>query len=177
MNALQLHAENLYQQLLTQIAEAISQSNQSWAIVGIHSGGAWIAERLATDLASRLKIEHALPLGFVSTAMHRDDFAQRGMSSNSHSTQLSFDVNDHAILLVDDVLHTGRSARAAVNEIFDFGRPARIDLAALVDRGGRQLPIAARFCAHTLTLPDSQNLVLSRATNGKFTLHLEDADA
>jgi pyrimidine operon attenuation protein/uracil phosphoribosyltransferase len=109
------------------------------ALVGIYSGGAWVAERLA----ARLPGVH--PLGFIDVSYYRDDYDIAGLKPNARRTTLPFDVAGATIVLVDDVLYTGRSVRAAINELFDFGRPDRIELAVLVDRGGRELPIAADF--------------------------------
>ena len=129
-------------------------------LVGITSGGAWLAQRLQG--------EWGLPtLGTISTALHRDDFARRGLSHAAQTT-LPFAVNGAHILLIDDVLHTGRTIRAALNEIFDFGRPASVQLAVLVDRGGRQLPIEAAVAAATLSLPEDQSLSLGKAPDGTF---------
>ncbi|HWD36843.1 MAG TPA: bifunctional pyr operon transcriptional regulator/uracil phosphoribosyltransferase PyrR, partial [Casimicrobiaceae bacterium] len=109
------------------------------AFVGIYSGGAWIAERLATELPGDHK------LGFIDVAYYRDDYEISGLKPNTRRTSLPFDVSGATIVLVDDVLYTGRSVRAAINELFDFGRPERIELAVLVDRGGRELPIEATY--------------------------------
>ena len=108
-------------------------------LVGITSGGAWLAERLHQDLGL------AGDAGVISSAMHRDDFAKRGLSGAGQQTQLGFDVNDAHIILLDDVLYTGRTIRAVLNELFDYGRPASVKLAVLVDRGGRELPVLRRF--------------------------------
>lgn len=156
-------AEALYQALLQQVKPGLAAAKNP-AIVGIYSGGAWLAERLAADcgLTDRL--------GYIDVSFYRDDYAERGLHSNVHPSQIAFDVNDASILLVDDVLYTGRTTRAAINELFDYGRPARILLAALVDRGGRELPIGADFVARTVVLPSTQELVLRRDANGTLTL-------
>ena len=150
-------AETLYctlRDLLTPVRQPYTQ------LVGITSGGAWVAQRLQG--------EWGLPtLGTISTALHRDDFARRGLSHAAQTT-LPFAVNGAHILLIDDVLHTGRTIRAALNEIFDFGRPASVQLAVLVDRGGRQLPIEASVAAAKLHLPDDQSLSLGTGSDGQF---------
>lgn len=161
-----LDAEALYATLLAQVQAGLAGAADV-AIVGIHSGGAWLAERLAADLALTPR------LGFIDVSFYRDDYAQKGLHADVKPTQIGFDVNGATLLLVDDVLYTGRTTRAAINELFDYGRPARIMLAALVDRGGRQLPIAADFVAATVALPQQQALVLQRADAGKFTLSIE----
>ena len=99
--------------------------------------------------------------------MHRDDYAKRGLAVSGQTT-LPFDINGADILLLDDVLYTGRTIRAVVNELFDYGRPARVRLAVLVDRGGRQLPVAAEFAAARVVLPATQSLQLARAEEGAF---------
>ena len=168
-NPSQLDAEALYATLLAQVKTGLA-GVANVAIVGIHSGGAWLAERLAADLG-------LLPrLGVIDVSFYRDDYAQKGLHADIKPTQIGFDVTGATILLVDDVLYTGRTTRAAINELFDYGRPARIMLAALVDRGGRQLPVAADFVAASVTLPATQALVLQRAATGQpgqFTLTIE----
>ncbi len=149
-------AEALYAHLLTLARDWVAQQSAEPAIVGIYSGGAWLAERLHVDLGL------STPYGVVSSTFHRDDFATRGLHPSANRTTLPFDVNDRAILLVDDVLYTGRTTRAALNELYDFGRPARVDLAVLVDRGGRELPICAQLCATRIELPAAHMLALER---------------
>ena len=135
-------------------------------LVGVVSGGRWLAERLRVDLG--------LPgeAGAISSAMHRDDYARRGLTT-TEQTSLPFEVNGADILLLDDVLHTGRTVRAVVNELFDYGRPARVRLAVLVDRSGRQLPIAADEAAARVALPEGDKLQLVRGEDGAFTFHIE----
>jgi pyrimidine operon attenuation protein/uracil phosphoribosyltransferase len=134
------------------------------ALVGIWSGGAWLAERLATDLG--------VASGVISSAMHRDDFGSRGLAKADHTT-LPFDVNGRDILLIDDVLYTGRTTRAVINELFDFGRPASVQLAVLVDRGGRQLPIEPAFSAARVSLNADQSLRLARSEDGRFSFEVK----
>ncbi|WP_075255889.1 bifunctional pyr operon transcriptional regulator/uracil phosphoribosyltransferase PyrR [Herbaspirillum camelliae] len=159
----QLDAEALYQTLVQQIKAGL-QGATELALVGIHSGGAWLAERLAAelDLGERL--------GFVDVSFYRDDFSEKGLRADVKPSQIPFDVEGATILLVDDVLYTGRTTRAAINELFDYGRPARVLLAALVDRGGRELPIAADFVAASVELSKQENLQLQRADDGRFSL-------
>ena len=104
--------------------------------------------------------------------MHRDDFSQRGMTAAAQ-TQIPFDVNNASILLLDDVLFTGRTIRAVLNELFDFGRPASVKLAVLVDRGGRELPIQADVCAARVSLAANQSLSLARAADGRFSFNVK----
>jgi len=105
--------------------------------------------------------------------MHRDDYARRGMTSSAQ-TQIPFDVNGAHVLLLDDVLFTGRTVRAVLNELFDFGRPASVKLAVLVDRGGRELPIKADLCSTRVTLPASQSLALVREESGRFSFNVKE---
>lgn len=159
---LMLDAEALYQTLRQQI-ERVRQPHTRLA--GITTGGAWLAERLQADWGLDA-------VGTISTAMHRDDFARRGLAVTAQ-THIPFEVEGSHIVLLDDVLHTGRTIRAALNEIFDFGRPASVQLAVLVDRGGRHLPISADMAAARLQLPDDQSLALARAEDGRFSFRLQ----
>jgi len=137
------------------------------ALVGIYSGGAWLAERLA----KRLPGDH--PLGFIDVSYYRDDYALSGLKPNTRRTSLPFDVEGATIVLVDDVLYTGRSVRAAVNELFDFGRPSRIELAVLIDRGGRELPIEANYVGARVSVPRDVTVVLSRDPGDTLSLGVE----
>ena len=164
MSSLVPDAESLYLDLLAGV-KALRRAETK--LVGITSGGAWLVERLQKDLGL------AGPPGIISSAMHRDDFARRGLSASAQ-TALPFGVNGADVLLLDDVLYTGRTIRAVLNELFDFGRPACVRLAVLVDRGGRELPVAADFAAAKLTLPDTQLLALARSDTGAFSLKVEE---
>lgn len=141
------------------------------AMLGIHTGGVWLARRLHQALGL------TTPLGSIDVSFYRDDFGSKGLHASPKKNEIPFTVEGARIIIVDDVLFTGRTTRAALNELFDYGRPARVDLAVLVDRGGRELPIAARFCAHALTpeLPAGQNLELACDEAGTFSLRLIDA--
>ena len=165
-----LDAEALYATLLAQVKAGLAGASDP-AIVGIHSGGAWLAERLAADLGLTARF------GVLDVSFYRDDFAKKGLHADVKPTQINFDVAGATLLLVDDVLYTGRTTRAAINELFDYGRPARIMLAALVDRGERQLPVAADFVAAKVTVEAGQALVLQRADDGKFTLTVKNDHA
>jgi pyrimidine operon attenuation protein/uracil phosphoribosyltransferase len=159
-------AEALYLVLRDQVTAGLSGVSNA-AIVGIHSGGAWLAERLAADLGLQAR------LGFIDVSFYRDDYARKGLHPDVKPTHIGFSVDGATIVLVDDVLYTGRTTRAAINVLFDYGRPARIMLAALADRGGRELPVAADFVATTVTLDGQQSLALARAQDGQFTLTIE----
>ena len=163
MSNLVLDAQALYRELLRGVR---SLSDGQTRLVGVTSGGAWLAERLQRDLG--LDGEP----GVISSAMHRDDFAQRGLAAGGQ-TRLPFAVNVAQILWLDDVLYTGRTIRAVINELFDYGRPAAIRLAVLVDRGGRELPIQADYAAARVTLPADQSLALARDDQGNFRFSVQ----
>jgi pyrimidine operon attenuation protein/uracil phosphoribosyltransferase len=161
-------AEKLCAQL---IAELKPQIGPKTAMVGLYTGGAWIAERLHKDLALKT------PLGLMDIAFYRDDYSARGLKRDPKRTKIPFDVNGAQLLLVDDVLFSGRTVRAAVNELFDYGRPASISLVVLADRGGRQLPICAQYCGAKVEVPGGMRLRLNREANGKLALALEKQSA
>jgi pyrimidine operon attenuation protein/uracil phosphoribosyltransferase len=167
MNSIELDAEALYSQLENELKSALVNMPKL-AIVGIYSGGAWLAERLAKAL------DVPAP-GYMDVSFYRDDYAKRGLKEEVRPSQIPFEVEGANILLVDDVLYTGRTTRAAINTLFDYGRPSRIMLAALVDRGGRELPIAADFVAKTIVLPVEQMLVLKKADDGRLSLTIDHA--
>jgi pyrimidine operon attenuation protein/uracil phosphoribosyltransferase len=123
-------------------------------MIGIHTGGAWLAERLH----DRLGLDE--PLGTLDISFYRDDFSRIGVHPQVRPSRLPFDVDGRHVVLVDDVLHTGRTIRAALNEIFDYGRPALVLLAVMIDRGGRELPIAADVVGQRLHLALDEQLKL-----------------
>ena len=137
------------------------------AMVGIHTGGAWLAERLHAMLAL------AAPLGFMDIAFYRDDYHAQGLKHDPKRTRIPFDISGRELLLVDDVLYTGRTVRAAMNELFDYGRPKSIALVVLADRDGRQLPICAQHCGAQVEVPAGMRLRLKRGVDGKLALALE----
>ncbi|SOE69933.1 pyrimidine operon attenuation protein / uracil phosphoribosyltransferase [Burkholderia sp. D7] len=164
-----IDAEALYRELLGQIRVAYGESlTRAGApvLAGIYSGGVWLAERLAKDL-------NVAEFGVVNVSLHRDDYAKKGLHSQASPTSLPFEVDNRKILLIDDVLSTGRTVRAAVNELYDFGRPASVELAVLADRGGRELPMAARFTGGVVNVPANANLVLTRRDDGALTFTTE----
>jgi pyrimidine operon attenuation protein/uracil phosphoribosyltransferase len=160
-----LDAESLYAQLRQGVGQLLTPQTR---LVGVTSGGAWLAQRLQRDL--NLTGE----AGAISSAMHRDDFAQRGLSAGGQ-TKLPFEVNGAHLLVLDDVLYTGRTLRAVLNEIYDYGRPATVKLAVLVDRGGRELPIQADYAAARVSLPAGESLSLARGADGVFNFSLKGA--
>lgn len=161
-------AEILYDKLVENVK---ADSDKCFALVGIHTGGAWLAKRMHQELAATQSVE---ALGTLSVSFYRDDFDKIGLHAQVKPSEIPFTVDGAHILLVDDVLQTGRTIRAATNALFDYGRPASISLAALVDRGGRELPICAQYAGIELQLPKEKILVLNRDHNGKFSLNLED---
>jgi pyrimidine operon attenuation protein/uracil phosphoribosyltransferase len=138
------------------------------ALVGIHSGGAWIAARLRELLGL------ADEIGLIDVSFYRDDFAAKGLHPQVKPTVIPFDVEGRHLILVDDVLYTGRTTRAALNELFDYGRPASVALAVLADRGGRELPVAATWCVWDVDLAAGDNLVLEHDAGGRLAWRLEN---
>ena len=160
---LALDAESLYGDLLRDLQPRWGTQDR---LVGITSGGAWLAERLQADLAV------TEPIGIISSAMHRDDFARRGLADGG-VTRLPFDIEGAHLWIIDDVLYTGRTVRAVINELYDYGRPAVVRLAVLVDRGGRELPIQADYAASRIVLPAQQSLRLTRNDSGRFNFSVK----
>lgn len=143
--------------------------HQNPALVGIFSGGAWVAERLRELLGLSDEI------GLIDVSFYRDDFAEKGLHPQCRPTVIPFEVEGRHIILVDDVLYTGRTTRAAINELFDYGRPGSVSLAVLADRGGRELPIGATYGVWDIDLSEGQNLVLARSEAGELAWRLENA--
>lgn len=168
-----MNAEALYQKLLKHLQEGLlsRSSNTPIYLAGLAIGGAWIAKRLAQDL----KLPH---YGVINVSFHRDDYAEKGLraieSASTMPTQLGFEVQDAHIVLIDDILFTGRTVRAAINELFDYGRPAQVSLMVLIDRGERELPISADFIGQTIDLPHSQILVLEQDADQQFRFFIEE---
>jgi len=165
-NALVLNAPALYRELRCGVRALLRPDTQ---LAGIASGGAWLAERLHRDL------QRGGAPGVLSSALHRDDFSRRGMAAGVR-TQLPFDVAGADIFILDDVLYTGRTLRAVLNELYDWGRPARVRLAVLVDRGGRELPVQPDFAAARVLLPATQTLALARDAAGEFQFHIQHTE-
>jgi pyrimidine operon attenuation protein / uracil phosphoribosyltransferase len=161
-------AEKLCAQLAGELKPLIGPGT---AMVGLYTGGAWLAERLHGLLPM------SNPLGLMDIAFYRDDYAARGLKHDPKRTKIPFDVNGAELLLVDDVLYSGRTVRAAMNELFDYGRPSSIALVVLVDRGGRQLPICPQHCGARLEIPAGKRLRLTRGDNGRLALILEEERA
>ncbi len=150
-------------------AELRARVTPASAMIGLYTGGAWLAERLHAMLGL------AEPLGLMDISFYRDDYHKQGLKADPKRSRIPFEVQGKDVLLVDDVLYTGRTVRAAMNELFDYGRPRSIALVVLVDRGGRQLPICAQHCGVRLEVPAGMRLRLKRGAAGKLTLELEHA--
>jgi pyrimidine operon attenuation protein/uracil phosphoribosyltransferase len=159
-------AEALLQILSAQMRPHVTAQT---ALIGIVTGGAWLAERLHRELGL------AVPVGTLDVSFYRDDFHRKGLKRKVAPSTIPFEVDGRDLILLDDVLFTGRTIRAAMNELFDYGRPASIRLAALVDRGGRELPIAAQFVGTTLTVAPGQSIDLEQTADGRLRLVLQSA--
>lgn len=158
-------AEQLLKALIEQMRPAVGPET---GLIGIHTGGVWVAERLHQAL--KLKV----PLATLDVSFYRDDYESRGLHRDVKRSEIPFEVEGRDLVLVDDVFYTGRTIRAALNEVFDYGRPNRVQLAALVDRGGRQLPIAAQFVGATVALKPGQSIELTRDARGRLGLVLHE---
>lgn len=157
-------AEALCEKLARELRPHVGAAS---AMIGIHTGGAWVAERLHAALGL------PAPLGLLDIAFYRDDYDRKGLARDPKRSKIPFDVAGKDLLLVDDVLYTGRTVRAAINELFDYGRPASIALVVLVERDGRQLPICAQHAGARLEVPAGQRLRLKRSAEGRLSLELE----
>ena len=146
--------ESLIEKLAQALKPFFSSPESDPIIVGIETGGAWIAERLRQHLAPEAEI------GRLNITFYRDDFTRTGLHPTVKPSSLPMDIDDRTIILVDDVLHSGRTVRAAMNELFDYGRPKRILLAILIDRGEREIPIQADVVAETMTLEANTHIKL-----------------
>src|SRR3990172_10501100 len=165
MNALP-EAEDLLQPLVDELRARVTPAS---AMIGLYTGGAWLAQRLHPMLGLRE------PLGLMDIAFYRDDYHKQGLKHYPKRTRIPFDVEGKDLLLVDDVLYTGRTVRAAINQLFDYGRPRSIALVVLADRGGRQLPICAQHCGARLEVAEGTRLRLKRAEGGRLSFELEHA--
>ena len=149
-------AEPLIETMASQLRDLLAARGIAEPVlVGIHTGGVWIAERLRQQLGI------AAPLGQLDVSFYRDDFNRIGVHRRVRPSELPFDVDGRHLVLVDDVLSTGRTIRAALNELFDYGRPASVLLAVLVDRGGRELPIEAHVVGARLKVSVDQEVQLT----------------
>lgn len=163
---LDLDAETLYKEMAARLRTHLLERKPN--LVGIHTGGVWLAERLSADLGLSGAI------GILDVSFYRDDHSRGSFNRDVRPSAIPFEVEGADILLIDDVLNTGRTVRAAMNELFDYGRPSRIELAVLVDRGGRELPISTHFVGRTIEVPDDVSVVLARDDDERLHLYLED---
>jgi len=147
--------DNLLARMTERLGELTTGYEQPPLMIGIHTGGVWVAKQLH----SRLSL--AEPIGELNINFYRDDFTRVGLQPLVSPSRLPFDINGRHILLIDDVLHTGRTVRAALNEIFDYGRPASVLLSVLVERGGRELPIQADVAGEKITLQSNEHIKLN----------------
>lgn len=172
MNSLDIKLPQAEELLIT-LAERLKPLLQdNTALVGIQSGGVWLLQRLLVLLADKISA-HQIEHGTLDVSFYRDDFSQRGLKLENRPSQIPFDVENKHIILIDDVFYTGRTTRAAMNELFDYGRPASITLVALVNRGGRELPIAPQVVAADIPLQADQNLQLIQQLDGGLSLELQ----
>ena len=162
---IELDAEAVYRSLAARLREEVV--GRDIRLVGVHTGGVWLAQRLKEDL----HVPHEV--GILDISFYRDDFSRSGLNPSVKPSSIAFDVEGADIVLVDDVLYTGRTVRAAMNELFDYGRPARIDLAVLIDRGGRELPVQPTVVGRRIEVPEQISVVLSRDDDGRLHLTLE----
>ena len=162
---IELDAEAVYRSLAARVREEVI--GRDIRLVGVHTGGVWLAQRLKEDL----HVAHEV--GILDISFYRDDFSRSGLNPSVKPSSIAFDVEGADIVLVDDVLYTGRTVRAAMNELFDYGRPARIDLAVLIDRGGRELPVQPTVVGRRIEVPEEISVVLSRDDDGRLHLTLE----
>jgi pyrimidine operon attenuation protein/uracil phosphoribosyltransferase len=161
-------AEQLLQALIRKMQPEVGPET---GLVGIHTGGVWLAERLHDALGV------TTPLGSLDVSFYRDDYEKIGLHRDVKRSDIPFEVEGRQLILVDDVLYTGRTIRAAMNELFDYGRPSSIRLAALIDRGGRELPIAAQWIAQNIEVPHGKAIELKRDERGRLSLAWDERSA
>jgi pyrimidine operon attenuation protein/uracil phosphoribosyltransferase len=161
-------AEQLLKALIEQMRPAVGPET---GLIGIHTGGAWVAERLHQALKPKV------PCAFLDVSYYRDDYSARGLKRDVKRSEIPFEIEGRELILVDDVLYTGRTIRAALNELFDYGRPASVKLATLVDRGGRELPIAAQFLGARVEADPAKSVDLERGADGRLSFVLSARDS
>ncbi len=158
------------QGLLNQLEQALKKtitdrSIEDPVMIGIHTGGVWVAKKMH----QRLNINE--PLGLLDISFYRDDFSQIGVNPKVKPSHLPIDIEGRDIILIDDVFYTGRTIRAALNEIFDYGRPKQVILGVLIERDGRQIPVKPDCVGETITLPPGQRIKLTGPEN--LAIHIE----
>ncbi len=161
-----LNIQGLLDQLEQALKKTITDRNvEDPVMIGIHTGGVWVAEKMH----QRLNIKE--PLGLLDISFYRDDFSQIGVNPKVKPSQLPIDIEGRDIILIDDVFYTGRTIRAALNEIFDYGRPRQVILGVLIERDGRQIPMKPDCVGETITLPPGQRIKLTGPEN--LAIHIE----
>ena len=157
----QLPIDEIIDSMIECVRERIDQRP---LLVGIQTGGLWIAEKLHETL----QLEE--PIGAIDISFYRDDFSRIGINPEVHTSNLPRDIEDRHIILVDDILHTGRTVRAALNELFAWGRPASVTLAVLIDRGNRELPFHAEIVGHAMSLGNEHFVKISPSGKVTYTI-------
>lgn len=160
--------DTLFHDLAAPLREAVTGLDQPVLLIGLETGGVWVRDRLIEELG--VPVES----GSLDISFFRDDYSSRGLPDSPKASQLPISLDDRHLVLIDDAIHTGRSIRAAMNAVFERGRPRSVQLAVLVDRGGRDLPIQPDYCGQRITLPDHQRVVLSRDGSGTLSIGIED---
>ena len=160
------NAENLIESLKNKINEMIDENT---VLIGVQRGGELILQKILPSLGS------AVATGSIDTSFYRDDFSSRGLKIKNKPSKIDTEINGKHIILIDDVFSSGRTVRAAMNEIFDYGRPGKITLAVLIDRNEQELPIAPQICIEKISLNKDQNLELILDENKKFAFQLKES--
>jgi pyrimidine operon attenuation protein/uracil phosphoribosyltransferase len=160
------NAEKLVETLKNKINEIIDDKT---VLIGVQRGGELILQKILPGL------KDTVATGSIDTSFYRDDFSSRGLKAKNKPSKIDTEINDKHIILIDDVFSTGRTVRAAMNEIFDYGRPAKITLAVLIDRNEQELPIAPQIYIEKISLSKNQNLELELDENKKFIFQLKDS--
>jgi pyrimidine operon attenuation protein/uracil phosphoribosyltransferase len=160
------NAENLIENLKNKINEMIDENT---VLIGVQRGGELILQKILPGLGS------AVATGSIDASFYRDDFSSRGLKIKNRPSKIDTEINGKHIILIDDVFSSGRTVRAAMNEIFDYGRPDKITLAVLIDRNEQELPIAPQICMEKISLSKNQHLELVLDENKKFTFQLNES--
>mgnify|MGYP006183315033 CR=1 FL=1 len=161
------NAENLIESLKNKINEVIDDNT---VLIGVQRGGELILQKILPGL------RNTVATGSIDTSFYRDDFSSRGLKIKNKPSKIDTEINGKHIILIDDVFSSGRTVRAAMNEIFDYGRPDKITLAVLIDRNEQELPIAPQICIEKISLNKDQHLELLLDENKKFAFQLKDSN-
>ena len=160
------NAENLIESLKNKINEMIDDNT---VLIGVQRGGELILQKILPGL------RNTIATGSIDTSFYRDDFSSRGLKIKNKPSKIDTEINGKHIILIDDVFSSGRTVRAAMNEIFDYGRPDKITLAVLIDRNEQELPISPQICIEKIRLSKNQHLELVLDENKKFTFQLKES--